>query len=52
MITRTIATTTYSGDFDRLDGMTGGFRRVVADAQYQLGVERVGRGGIAPTLPR
>ncbi len=50
MTTRTIATTIYSGDFDQLDGITGGFRRVVADAHYQLGVERVGRGGIAPYL--
>jgi hypothetical protein len=50
MTLRTIATTIDAGDFNRPDGMSGGFRRVVADAHYQLGVESVGRGGIAPYL--
>jgi hypothetical protein len=50
MTTRTIAATIDSGDFDRLDGTTGGSHGVVADAHYQLGVERVGRGVIAPYL--
>jgi hypothetical protein len=47
MATRTIAITLDSGDFDRRDGMTGGFRRMVADAHYQLSD---GRGRIAPYL--
>jgi hypothetical protein len=48
MTLRTIATTIDSGDFDRRDGMTGGFRRVLADTNYQLGAESVGREGFVP----
>jgi hypothetical protein len=50
MTMRTIVATIDLGDFNRPDGTTGGFRRVVADAHYQLGVEGAGRGGIASYL--
>jgi hypothetical protein len=50
MTTRTIAANIDLGDFDQPDGTTGGFRRVVADAHYQIGAESVGRGGIMPYL--
>jgi hypothetical protein len=50
MTMRTTVTTIDLGDFDRLDGTTGGFRRGGADAHYKLGVASVGREGIVPYL--
>ncbi len=50
MTLRTIATTIDLSDFDQLDGTTGSFCRVAVDAHNQIGVDNVGRGGIAPYL--
>jgi hypothetical protein len=50
MTMRTIVTTIDLGDFNWLDGTTGGFHRGGADAHYKLGVESVGRGGFMPYL--